>query len=198
MAAATRLGVFGGTFEPVHNGHLVAALAARHVLALDRVLMVPAREPWQKQDRALTPADDRWAMLEAAVDGIDGLEVSRVELDRSGPSFTADTLEELARGDPDATLFLIVGADAARDLPTWDRPEVIRELAVLVVVSRVGVGEAGAPGPGWRTEVVPIPALDISSTDLRRRAAAGEPLEGLMPLAAVRCLRERGLYPARE
>ena len=194
MADGPRLGVFGGTFDPVHNGHLVAAVSARHALGLDTVLMVPAREPWQKKDRALAPAEDRFAMLEAAVEGVDGLEVSRLELDRSGPTYTADSLEELSRRQPRPELFLIVGADAARDLATWDRPEAIRTLAVLVIVSRGAATDTGGPGAGWRTEHVRIPALEISSTDLRRRAAAGEPLEGLMPLGAVRCLRERGLY----
>ena len=197
MADGPRLGVFGGTFDPVHNGHLVAALGARHALGLDTVLMVPARQPWQKQDRALAPAEDRCAMLEAAVAGVDGLEVSRLELDREGPTYTADTLEDLSRRQPPPQLFLIVGADAARDLATWHRPDAIRALAVLVIVSRGDATGTGGPGAGWRTEQVRIPALEISSTDLRRRAAAGEPLEGLMPLAAVRCLRERGLYAHR-
>src|SRR5437868_10273495 len=122
-----RLGVFGGTFDPVHNGHLAAAVNARRALALDRVLVVPAREPWQKHGRELAPADARLAMLEAAMAGIDGVEVSRLELDRPGPTYTADTLEELHAHQPADDLFLIVGADAASDLATWDRPDVIRE-----------------------------------------------------------------------
>jgi len=193
-----RLGVFGGTFDPVHNGHLAAAVNARRALALDRVLVVPARDPWQKQDRKLAPADARMAMLEAAMDGVEGVEISRVELDRPGPTYTADTIEELHSeyGD-DAELFLIVGADAASDLATWDRPEVMRDLATIVIVSRADIAQPDAPGPGWRVEHVRIPPLAISSTDLRRRAASGEPLDGLMPPAAIRCLRERGLYPDR-
>src|SRR5438105_2839343 len=177
--AGARLGVFGGTFDPVHNGHLVAALGARHALALERVLMVPARDPWQKKDRLLASAEDRCAMLEAAVAGIEGLEVSRIELDRRGPTYTADTLEALSRGDPAPALFLIVGADTAADLETWDRPEAIRALATVVVVSRGSIDRSPALGRGWRAEYVTIPALEISSTELRRRAAAGEPLAGL-------------------
>src|SRR5438270_11610742 len=122
-----RLGVFGGTFDPVHNGHLAAAVNARRALGLDRVVVVPARDPWQKQDRELAPAEARLAMLEAAMAGVAGVEASSMELDRPGPTYTADTLEELHRREPDADLFLIVGADAAADLATWDRQEVIRE-----------------------------------------------------------------------
>ncbi len=126
-----------------------------------------------------------------------GIEVSRMELDRAGPTYTADTIEELHRDRGDADLFLIVGADAAADLATWERQEVIRDLATVVIVSRADIDEPGAPGPGWRVVHVRIPPLAISSTDLRRRAASGEPLEGLMPPAAIRCLRERGLYAGR-
>jgi nicotinate-nucleotide adenylyltransferase len=196
-APPRRLGVFGGTFDPVHNGHLAAAVNARRALSLDRVLVVPARDPWQKQDRELAPGEARLAMLEAATAGVDGVEVSRMELDRPGPTYTADTLEELHSGDPEADIFLIVGADAASDLATWERQDVIRDLATVVIVSRADIDEPGAPGPGWRVEHVRIPPLAISSTDLRRRAANGDPLEGLMPPAAIRCLRERGLYAGR-
>jgi nicotinate-nucleotide adenylyltransferase len=193
-----RLGVFGGTFDPVHNGHVAAVVNARRALALDRVLVVPARDPWQKQGRELAPADARLAMLEAAMAGIEGVEVSRMELDRPGPTYTADTVEELhGRYGDDAELFVIVGADAASDLATWDRPEVMRDLATIVIVSRADIPQPDAPGAGWRVEHVRIPPLAISSTDLRRRAASGDPLDGLMPAAAIRCLRERGLYPGR-
>lgn len=193
-----RVGVFGGTFDPVHNGHLAAAVNARRALGLDRVLVVPARDPWQKQDRQLARVADRLVMLEAAFDGVDGVEVCRLELDRPGPTYTADTVEELHAERPDDELFLIVGADAASDLATWDRPEVMRDLTTIVIVSRADIPEPGAPGPTWRVEQVRIPPLAISSTDLRRRAAAGDPLDGLMPPAAIRCLRERGLYADRE
>src|SRR5207302_8143454 len=176
LSEGRRLGVFGGTFDPVHHGHVVAAVSARHALGLDRVLVVPARDPWQKKDGALAPAADRFAMLEAAMGNVDGLEVSRLELDRPGPTFTADTLEELSRRDPEVSLFLIVGADAAADLATWARPDVIRRPATIVIVSRGAAGELLPPGPDWRVEHVSIPGLEISSTDLRRRAATGEPL----------------------
>jgi nicotinate-nucleotide adenylyltransferase len=182
----------------VHNGHLVAALTARTALGLGRVLMVLAPDPWQKMDRKLAPVEDRLAMLHAAVDGVEGLEVSRLELDRPGPTYTADTVEELSGGSPPPQLFLIVGADVAADLATWDRTNVIRDLATIAIVSRADVDEPPPPGPGWVVQHVRMPALEISSTDLRRRAAVGEPLDGLMPPASIRCLRERGLYPGPE
>ena len=192
-----RLGVFGGTFDPVHNGHLAAAVNARRALRLDRILVVPARDPWQKQGRELAPMDARLAMLEAAFDGVEGVDVSRLELDRPGPTYTADTVEQLHEQRPDDELFLIVGADAASDLATWDRTEVIRDLTTIVIVSRADIEEPGAPGPDWRVDHVRIPPLAISSTDLRQRAAQGDPLDGLMPAAAIRFLRERGLYAGR-
>ena len=142
-----RLGVFGGTFDPVHVGHLVAAVNVRHELTLDRVLFVVANKPWQKGERVVAGADDRAAMVEAAVEDVAGLEVSRLELDRGGPSYTVDTLEPLAeRG---AELFLIVGADAAASIETWHRVDAVRRLATLVVVTRAG-WEMPDLAPGWR------------------------------------------------
>ena len=187
-----RLGVFGGTFDPVHVGHLVAAVNVRHELTLDRVLFVVANKPWQKGERVVAGADDRAAMVEAAVEDVAGLEVSRLELDRGGPSYTVDTLEPLAeRG---AELFLIVGADAAASIETWHRVDAVRRLATLVVVTRAG-WEMPDLAPGWRVEQVSIPRLEVSSTDLRQRLAEGRPVEFLIPPRAVRCLRDRGLYP---
>ncbi len=188
-----RLGVFGGTFDPIHVGHLVAAVNARYALRLDRVLLVVANQPWQKSGRVLTPAEDRFAMVAAAVAESEGIEASRVELDRGGESYTADTLEELAASQPDAELFLIVGADVGGELGTWRRPEVVRRLATLVLVDRPGAPEPEL-GPGWRVERVAIPHLDISASDLRARAASGQPLDWLVPAAAIACIRERGLY----
>jgi len=196
VAGGERLGVFGGTFDPVHNGHVAAAVNVRSALGLDRVLMIPAGAPWQKQDRFVAPAGDRLAMLSAAVDGVDGLEVSTVEIEREGPTYTADTIEVLRAQHPDAELFLILGADAAADIDTWHRIDVVERETALVVVTRAGTpDDAALPRPWRRVHHVQIPALEISSSDLRRRAAAGKPLDGLMPAAAIRCLRERGLYP---
>jgi nicotinate-nucleotide adenylyltransferase len=187
-----RLGVFGGTFDPVHVGHVVAAVEARRALHLDRVLLVVAGDPWQKRGQVNAPAADRLAMVEAAIEGIEGLEASAIEVDRDGPSYTADTLEALTA--PDRELFLVVGADVAATLSTWTGVERIPALATLVVVERAGSPPTAAPGPQWRLERLAIPRLDLSSTDLRARAARGWPLDGLVPPGAVRVVQERGLY----
>ncbi|MGH3849774.1 MAG: nicotinate-nucleotide adenylyltransferase [Pseudonocardiaceae bacterium] len=188
-----RLGVFGGTFDPVHVGHLVAAVNAGHALRLDRVLLVVANEPWQKGDRTLTPAEDRLAMVSAAVAGCRGLAASRLEIDRGGDSVTADTLEALLVEDPTRELFLIVGSDVASTLDTWRRAEATAQLATLVVVNRPGAPE---PAPSWpgRVVKVAIPNFDLSSSDLRARAAEGRPLDYLVPDAAIDVIGRRGLY----
>ena len=190
---AERLGILGGTFDPVHTAHLVAAVNVRHALSLDRILLVVAHAPWQKSARRITPAADRLAVVEAAVAGTEGVEASAIEIDRGGESFTADTLEQLTAEDPDRELFLVVGADVAADLHTWRRPDVVARLATLAVVSRGGRGPVDI-GPPWRAEHVAIPALDISSSDLRARAADGRPLDHLVPLPAIARIRQLGLY----
>jgi nicotinate-nucleotide adenylyltransferase len=186
-----RLGVLGGTFDPIHVGHLVAAVNAKDALELDRVLIVVANQPWQKSDREVTPAEDRFAMVEAAVDGVDGLEASRLEIDRGGDSYTADTLGELF--EPDRELFVVVGADVAAELDTWERIDVVKGLATLVMVNRPGtpVTEVDA---SWKVATVEIPNLEISSSDLRSRAADGRPLDYLVPSPVINLIRQRGLY----
>lgn len=165
----------------------------RHSLALDKVLLVVANQPWQKGGRRITPAADRLAVVEAAVAGTHGVEASSIEIDRGGDSFTADTLEQLVAEDPERELFLVVGEDVAAALDTWRRPDVVARLATLVIVTRGGSPPAHV-GPPWRVEHVRIPALDISSSDLRARAEDGRPLDHLIPLPAIDCIRERGLY----
>lgn len=191
--SGTRIGVFGGTFDPVHVGHLVAAVNARHALDLDRVLLVVAGQPWQRSPGPVAPARQRQQVVAAAVAGQDGLEASDLEVTRGGPSYTADTLEALGRMYPGAELFLIVGADVADELDSWERAEACRALATLVVVNRPGVSVARLP-LDWPSVTVEIPALDISSTDLRARAADGRPLEFLVPDEAIRRIRRLGLY----
>ncbi|MFP3906740.1 MAG: nicotinate-nucleotide adenylyltransferase [Acidimicrobiales bacterium] len=191
-----RLGVFGGTFDPPHVGHLVAAVNARHEARLDRVLLVVANEPWQKSgSRDLTPAADRLAMVAAAVDGADGLEVSDIEIRRGGPSYTADTLQELHDQDPTRELFLVLGSDAAVGLPTWEGVDRVRTLASVVLVERPGT-EGGRPPEDFEYEVVSVPLLDISSTEVRSRVADGRPLDYLLTPAVIDCIRSRGLYGA--
>lgn len=202
MSAAsrrTRLGILGGTFDPVHVGHLAAAINVRHELSLNRVLLVVANQPWQKVGaRPVTPAGDRLALVEAAIHGYRGLEASDIEIARGGVSYTADTVAELGAAHPRADLHLIIGADVAPMLGTWERVEEVRRAVTLVVVNRPGtrVAHFGSGGPlaGWKVESVEIPALEISSTDLRERAATGRPLDFLIPKDAIRLIRERSLY----
>jgi nicotinate-nucleotide adenylyltransferase len=192
--AAERIGVFGGTFDPPHVGHLVTAVNVRHDLRLDRLLLVVANEPWQKiGSRPITPASDRLAMVEAAVAGVAGLEACALEIQRGGHSYTADTLTELAGLHPGAELFLVLGADAATGLPTWERVEEVRSLASLVIVDRPGEPPPVVPD-GWDWTHVEVPRLEVSSTDLRDRVADGRPLEYLLPRDVVACVRERRLY----
>jgi nicotinate-nucleotide adenylyltransferase len=193
---AERIGILGGTFDPVHVGHLVAAVNARHDLGLDRVILMVANVPWQKAGaRKVTPAEDRFEMVKAAVGGVAGVEASRMEIDRGGPSYTADTISEMAVLHPDAELFVIVGWDVSLELGTWERLSEVRDLARLVVVNRPGTPPpVGLLQQGWRLDEVTVPNLEISSTDLRARATTGRPLDYLIPGPAVRVIRERGLY----
>jgi nicotinate-nucleotide adenylyltransferase len=186
-----RVGVLGGTFDPVHVGHVVAAVESRFVLGLDRVLFVVAGDPWQKRGRVAAPPADRLALVQAAIEPIEGLETSSVEIDRDRPSVTADTLEALAR--PGRELYLLLGADAAANMPTWRRLEETRDLCTLVVVTRAGE-RARPPGDDWSVRHVTIPRLDVSSSDLRRRLAEGRPIDGLTPPAVVREIVRRRLY----
>jgi nicotinate-nucleotide adenylyltransferase len=191
-----RIGVFGGTFDPIHVGHLVAAVNAKDALGLDRVVLMVANVPWQKAGtRAVSDAEDRFALVQAAVGDVPGLEAGRLEIDRGGESYTADTLAELQEVHPGCELFLVVGWDVASELATWDRQEDVQRLATLVIVNRPGAGRPrGLDGDGWRVAEVTVPNLEISSTDLRERASDGRPLDYLVPEAAVQFLRARGLY----
>lgn len=189
-----RLGIFGGTFDPPHLGHLVTAVNVRHDLGLDRVLLVVNNVPWQKVGgRAISPVEDRFAMVAAAVADADGLEASRLEIDAGGMSYTADTLAALQAEEPARGLFVILGADAAAGLTTWERADEVRELATIVAVERPGVLEA-PPLPGWRWARVEVPGLEVSSTDLRQRVRDGRPLDYLVPRAVADCIHARGLY----
>jgi nicotinate-nucleotide adenylyltransferase len=189
-----RIGIFGGTFDPPHVGHLVVAVNARYALRLDRVLLMVANDPWQKSGgRAVSPAVDRLAMVRAAVGDVDGLEASAVELDRGGTSYSADTLATLRAEDPDRELVLILGSDAAAGLPTWARADEVRSLAAIAVVVRPGA-EEGRPPPGWDWERVETPRLEVSSTDLRARVVDGRPLDYLLTPAVIACIEARRLY----
>src|SRR5271165_2264412 len=194
-----RLGVLGGTFDPPHRGHLAAAEAARRQLGLDRVLMVVAGDPWQKAPlRSVTPAEDRLAMVAAAVEGHEGLEVSRMEIDRGGPSYTVETVEQLLseaelRGDPPPEIFVVVGADLVPGLASWERVDDLARLATLAVVTRPQSPEPDLHG-GWRTARVEGGGVDLSSSALRERLEAAEPVGDALPDPVVRCISRRALY----
>jgi nicotinate-nucleotide adenylyltransferase len=192
-----RVGILGGTFDPPHIGHLGMAVEVRDALALDVVLLVVAHEPWQKVGtRRVSPSSDRLALVEAAVADLEGVEASDVEIRHGGPSYTADTLATLAVEGPDDDLWVILGADAAAGLSTWERGDEVAERARLVVAARDG--ETGSPPPGWSWRTVPITRLDVSSTDLRERVAAGRTIAVLVPPAVRREIEARALYRSAE
>lgn len=171
----------------------MTAVNVRHAMRLDTVLLVVANVPWQKRgSRRISPAEDRFALVEGAVAGVEGLEASRIELDHGGPSYTADTLAELARRHPDAELFTILGQDAAAGLTTWKRFQEVVERSTLVVVDRPGTHIALPEGFRW--ERVEVPHLEVSSTDLRARVADGRPLDYLLTPEVIDGIRRRGLY----
>lgn len=176
----------------MHVGHIVAAVDARAAVGLERVLMVVAADPWQKRGEVVASAEDRLALVTAAVEDVDGVEPSAVEIELGGPSITYDTL--VALSGPGRQLYLVLGSDAVRNMPTWRKLEETRDLATLVIVERAGDAHAEAPLPGWPVERVTIPHLDISSSELRARLAAGRPIDGLVPPAVVRAIAARGLY----
>lgn len=195
-----RVGVLGGTFDPVHHGHLVAASEVAFRLGLDQVLLVPAGQQWQKTRPDISPPEDRYAMTVIATDPDPRLAASRVDVDRDGPTYTVDTLTDLrAELGPDVELFFITGADALAGLATWHRAEEIPALAHLVGVTRPG-HDLEAPDslglPAGAVTYVEIPALDISSSDCRARVAAGAPIRYLVPDAVEQYVADHGLYQA--
>jgi nicotinate-nucleotide adenylyltransferase len=193
-APATRIGIFGGTFDPIHTAHVEVAEAVRDSLGLDRVLVVVANHPWQKEgERPLTPAEDRYAMVEAAVAGRPGLEPCRLEIDRGGPSYTIDTVRELKRMVGGAELFLVVGSDVVAGLTSWKDEPALRGEVTLAVVGRPGVAPVALP-PGWQAVNVPVAPFDVSSTDLRKLLETGGPVHGLVPEPVIHCIQQRGLY----
>ena len=190
---AERIGILGGTFDPIHVAHLAVAVAAKHQLRLDRVLFMVANVPWQKAKlRRISNAEDRYTMVEAACDGYPGLQASRMEIDRGGESYTADTLNALAA--PDRELFLIIGSDLVNDLTTWKRWDEIPPLCTLAVAYRPGEAEGPELAPGWRSTPVHLPALELSSTELREMEAEGRPIDFLVPQPVIAVIRSRKLY----
>ncbi len=200
--APRRIGIFGGTFDPPHIGHLVAALEARAALSLDRVFLTVANRPWQKVDtRPITGARRRLEMVRAAVAGLDGLEASDVEIRRGGDSYTADTLAQLRDENPGAEFFVVLGADAAAGVHTWERVDEVFTQATVVAVTRADPPSGRADDdPGGndtgvdRLRRVRMPRLDVSSTELRDRVATGRGIDVLCPAPVVAIIDAHGLY----
>ena len=197
MGRAARLGVMGGTFDPIHYGHLLAANEAGRALDLDEVVFVPAGRPWQKAGRCLAPAEDRYQMTALATATNPLFSVSRAEIDRSGPTYTVDTLAGLrAKRGPDAELYFVIGADALSGLRTWREPDRVAALAHLVGCTRPGHEFVN---PGLRDgqfTLVEIPALEISSSLCRERLRAGLGVTYLVPDVVIQYIAKRGLYRA--
>jgi nicotinate-nucleotide adenylyltransferase len=200
-----RLGILGGTFDPVHFGHLLLAEQCREQCRLDELWLVPAGQPPHKTHQVLTPGRVRAEMLELATAGHSGFHVQSLELDRPGPSFTVDTLQQLHDADPDRQLFFLIGADSLVELPAWREPRRIVELARLVVVNRGQgplpdreplrsvLGEDGLA----RIEIVTMPAVDLSASDIRRRVQAGKSIRYMTPRAVECYIAANNLYTGR-
>jgi nicotinate-nucleotide adenylyltransferase len=202
-----RVGVFGGTFDPVHYGHLILAEQSREQARLDEVWFVPAARPPQKEAQAVTRFDQRVEMLALALAGNPAFRVQELENERPGPSYTADTLAELRARHPDAELFLLVGSDSLVDLPTWREPRRVIEQAGLLVVARPGSPVLPAdelrarlglnPDVTLHFEVVRAPLVDISSRDLRARVARGRTIRYFLPRAVECYVADKRLYRAK-
>jgi nicotinate-nucleotide adenylyltransferase len=191
----------GGTFDPIHNGHLVAASEVADRFGLDEVVFVPTGEPWQKQGRYVTAAEDRYLMTVIATASNPRFSVSRVDIDRGGKTYTKDTLRDLQALNPDTDLYFITGADALASILSWQNWEDLFSMARFVGVSRPGfelngehIAAAMAELPDDALNLVEIPALAISSTDCRRRAAEAHPIWYLVPDGVVQYVSKRGLY----
>lgn len=196
-----RLGIYGGTFDPVHYGHLLLAEQCREQLRLDAVWFMPAAVPPHKQDAGISSGRDRLAMLELATAGHPALQVSDRELRRGGTSYTVETLAELRAEDPQRELYLLIGGDSLAELPTWRQPQRILELAIVAAVNRgraapdlAAVQGALGATAAERIVLVSMPAIDLSATDMRRRAADGRSLRYMTPRAVEEYIRDAGLY----
>jgi nicotinate-nucleotide adenylyltransferase len=203
-----KLGIFGGSFDPIHYGHLLLAETCREQCRLDRVLFVPAAVPPHKRSQPLASARDRIEMVRLAIGGHEHLAVSTIEIDRGGVSYTVDTLTALAEQQPGGSLFFLMGADSLKDLPTWREPRRLCELAVPLVVRR-----AGSPEPDFssishlvtaarleeiREHQVEMPIIELSSTEIRQRVAAGRSIRYRTPRAVEKFIETQGLYRSQQ
>jgi nicotinate-nucleotide adenylyltransferase len=190
-----RIGVMGGTFDPIHHGHLVAASEVGHTFALDEVVFVPTGQPWQKQDKKVSPAEDRYLMTVIATASNPRFSVSRLDIDRPGPTYTIDTLRDLrAERGEDAEFYFITGADALSRMLSWQDVDELFTLAHFVGCTRPGHRLTDRGLPEDKVSLVEIPALAISSTGCRHRVGKGQPIWYLVPDGIVQYIAKRGLY----
>jgi len=195
-----RLGIFGGSFDPVHNGHLTLARACQQQAVLDEVWFVPTAIQPLKHRGPKATNNDRVEMLKLAIDDQPSWRVCTIEIDRGGPSYTVNTLRQLREELPEAQLFFMIGSDAQRDIPRWKEPDVIFSLATPLIVHRAGEATpdlhalASLCTEGMQPQVVEMQPADVSSTEIRRRVAARETLEGLVPSSVAAYIAERELY----
>ena len=195
-----QIGILGGTFDPIHYGHLIIAEAARDQLGLDRIEFLPANDPPHKPEGSVSPARHRAAMVQVAIDPVEYFELNCVEMERAGPSYTVDSLEQLVRERPHDSFWFIIGGDSLRDLPSWQSPTRILELATLAVIDRPGANYdlAGldrlVPGLRQRIALVEAPLIDLSATLLRRRFAAGGSIRFQTPDSVITYMTVNGLY----
>jgi len=194
-ARAPRIGVMGGTFDPIHHGHLVAASEVAHSFDLDEVVFVPTGEPWQKQN--VSPSEHRYLMTVIATASNPGFTVSRVDIDRDGPTYTIDTLRDLKTERPDAELFFITGADAVAQIVSWRDHDELWDLAHFVAVSRPGHVLSTDGLPTANVSQLEVPALTISSTACRERVADGQPVWYLVPDGVVQYIAKHHLYRSK-
>lgn len=197
-----RIGLFGGTFDPPHLGHLVLAASAQRVLTLDRLLFVPAGDPWRKAGNSVSSAAERLGLTRLAVgETLPWVEVSAVEVSRAGPSYTVETLNQLQNEIPDAEWWVILGYDALADMPNWHEPEQIINQARLALAQRGDIKQTlpavaleAIPDLEAHVDFIPMPRIDVSASELRRRIREGEDTESLLPMAVRQRITEKGLY----
>ncbi|EFW30699.1 nicotinate-nucleotide adenylyltransferase [Selenomonas artemidis] len=200
-----RIGILGGTFDPIHMGHLITAEIVRVSAALDEIIFIPAARPPHKENKGEAPAEDRLLMVQCAVEGNPSFSVSDIELKREGPSYTVDTIAVLSEQLRGAELFFITGADAMNDLYRWHDPVRLLHSCTFIVAARQGVeldesrlAEQFSPEQRSRIRIVPTPHLEISSTVIRARVRAGRSIRYLVPRAVELYIEERGLYRAHD
>ncbi|MGN6608376.1 MAG: nicotinate-nucleotide adenylyltransferase [Jatrophihabitans sp.] len=189
-----RLGIMGGTFDPIHHGHLVAASEVASEFGLDEVVFVPTGAPWQKAERDVSPAEHRYLMTVIATASNPGFWVSRVDIDRPGPTYTIDTIRDLAAQFPEAELSFITGADALAQILSWKDAEEAMELARFIGVTRPGYELKVDHLPSDSVMLIDVPAMAISSSDCRARVEAGHPIWYLVPDGVVQYISKHGLY----